>query len=380
MHCSAPRRFLKLSLAIKSRQRFQVASEVINSPATSSDDLLAAIGVNLEALGDGLHQFHVLLLRDDARRLIAPPKFGKSWLVYGLAIAVNTGRHWLDRFDTRPGRVLIIDNELHPATIAHRIPIVGDAMGIHYSDYSTGIDVWALRGNLRSLAELADDIEAIEPGYYKLIIYDAKYRFALDGVSENDNAAEARNYNLLDQFGAHTLAAQTVIHHSTKGGQGEKRVVDVGAGAGSQSRAADCHVVLREHEDDGLAVLDAAVRSFPPLEPVALRWEFPLWVPDEYADAGKLKGKLSAKDERQKDKDREGCLQIASALRQGEASQSVIRDRTGISKDRSDRLLRILISENQVEAREDVIRNNRTKIYSLVGESSTTEPTGRQPA
>lgn len=48
-------------------------------------------------------------------------------------------------------------------------------------------------------------------------------------------------------------------------------LTDVGAGAGSQSRATDAHVVLRPHEEDGVAVLDAAVRSWPPIEPMCMR-------------------------------------------------------------------------------------------------------------
>ena len=70
------------------------------------------------------------------------------------------------------------------------------------------------------------------------------------------------------------------MHHATKGNQSDRRVTDVGAGGGAQARAADTHLVLREHEQPNMVVLDAAVRSFPPIEPMTLRWSFPLWLPD----------------------------------------------------------------------------------------------------
>ena len=68
------------------------------------------------------------------------------------------------------------------------------------SDYGDSLDIWPLRGNLRTLAELGAEFDKIEPGYYQAIIFDAKYRFALEGVSENENAAETQLYNLLDKI------------------------------------------------------------------------------------------------------------------------------------------------------------------------------------
>jgi hypothetical protein len=60
-------------------------------------------------------------------------------------------------------------------------------------------------------------------------------------------------------------------------------------GAGSQSRATDTHLVLRPHEQDGCVVLDAAVRSWPPVAPLCLRWEFPVWLPDNTLDPAALR-------------------------------------------------------------------------------------------
>jgi len=74
-----------------------------------------------------------------------------------------------------------------------------------------------------------------------------------------------------------TRAAFVVVHHASKGIQAGKQVTDVGAGAGAQSRATDSHIVLRPHEEDNAVVVEAAVRSFAPVKPVCLRWEYPIW-------------------------------------------------------------------------------------------------------
>ena len=256
-----------------------------------------------------------LLRQGETCNLISNPKRGKSWTAYGMALSVLDARPWLGHFPTVRGPVLIVDNELHAATLAHRIPVVAVQMQVHPDTYTTDLHIVSLRGNLHSLADVEDwAVKTVQPGQYKLIILDAMYRFCIDGVSENDNSAMAAFYNRLDRIAAHTQAAIVVIHHASKGSQGEKRVTDVGSGAGAQSRAADCHLVLREHEEDGAVVLDAAVRSFPPVEPLGLRWQFPLWIPDSGVDPAMLKGKQTAGEQRQAERDQQGTNKIIDSL------------------------------------------------------------------
>jgi hypothetical protein len=80
-----------------------------------------------------------------------------------------------------------------------------------------------------------------------------------------------------------------LIHHTSKGNQSQKELTDVGAGAGAQSRATDTHVILRRHEESDAVVLEAAVRSWPPVPPRCLRWAFPVWMPADDLDSSALK-------------------------------------------------------------------------------------------
>ena len=138
--------------------------------------------------------------------LIATSKAGKSWLVLSLALSVACGRPWLGRAVTS-GRVLLIDNELHGGTLAHRVPMVAEAMEIDVSEYSERIDIVSLRGRLLDITALRTLIENIEPEQYALVVADAWYRFYPPGVSENDNAAMAQLYNLIDKYAEMTRAA-----------------------------------------------------------------------------------------------------------------------------------------------------------------------------
>lgn len=245
--------------------------------------LMAACPALRPAVIDGL------LREGETMNLIASPKTGKSWLVLDLAIAVATGRPWLGRFPTVAGDVLIIDNELHGETSANRIPKVAKARGLGTDEFADRVFIRNLRGGLQDIVSLGPYFRAIEPGRFRLIVLDAFYRFLPSGMDENANADMASLYNHIDRYAADLGCAFVLIHHSSKGNQSGKSITDVGAGAGSQSRATDAHLVLRPHEEADVVVLDAAVRSWPPQESVCLRWAFPVWDVAEDIDPKRLK-------------------------------------------------------------------------------------------
>jgi len=308
-----------------------------------------------------------LLRRGETANIIAAPKVGKSWLVYDLALSVATGRRWLDAFATDPGRVLLIDNELHPETIANRIPKVAEARRIEAGEYGDLIDVLTLRGKGVSLVDLQRFIDRIEAGQYRAIVCDAWYRFIPEGLNENSNADVMSLYNRLDRYAGQTDAAWLVVHHASKGGQGEKAITDVGAGAGAQSRAADTHLILRPHEEDGAVVLEAATRSFPPLEPIGLTWEWPCWHRAYTLDTAAVRGRKTVSEERQQHRDEEGKADILKALACGPLSVRQVRGAAGgMGKERAERLLDLLEAERRVRWENATIRGGRGRIYERV--------------
>ncbi len=230
-----------------------------------------------------------LLRTGETMNVIAPPKYGKSWLVTDLALAVSTGRKWLDHFDTVAGNVLILDNELHPETSANRIPKVADARGINLKEIANNLFVDNLRGRLQDILSLQSYFESLPKGFFKIIILDAFYRFLPKDSDENSNANMTDIYNRLDWYAAMLNCSFVLVHHASKGNQSGKSVTDVGAGAGSQARAADTHLILRQHEEDECVAVDAAVRSWHAIEPMCLRWSFPVWNIDDSLDSADLR-------------------------------------------------------------------------------------------
>ena len=239
---------------------------------------------------------HGLLRSGETMNIISAPKMGKSWMVNALAIKASLGQEWLG-FQCAKTRVLLIDNELHGETTARRIPSLCDAMGINI-DQLKDLDTLNLRGNLIDFSKLGPVLfDKIEKGRYGIVILDAFYRFLVAGMAENDNGAMAGVYNMIDQWAEKLGCCFIMIHHTSKGNQSDKDVTDVGSGAGSMSRAADTHLILRHHEDEHHLVLDAAVRSFAPVEPKVLHWQFPLFsCAGEDKDAKRLKRKGQTDD------------------------------------------------------------------------------------
>lgn len=232
---------------------------------------------------------HGLLREGETMNVIASPKAGKSWLVTDLALSVATGRYWLETYPCVQGNVLVIDNELHSETTANRIPKVMQARGVDMQEVCDRIFVANVRGRLQDIHSLGAQFDGLQPGQFKLIVLDAFYRFMPRDTDENDNGAMSQVYNLIDSYASRLGCCFVLVHHSSKGNQSGKAITDVGAGAGSQSRATDTHLVLRPHEQPDAIVLDAAVRSWPPVEPRCLRFTFPVWTPADDLDPAALK-------------------------------------------------------------------------------------------
>ncbi|MBW3600190.1 MAG: helicase RepA family protein [Planctomycetes bacterium] len=304
--------------------------------------------------------------RGETINIIAAPKMGKSWLAYGLAWSCAAGLDWLGRFPCTAGKVLLIDNELHPETLAHRLKKVAVELGVDKPKYHDRVDVLSLRGRLADLPQICRWLDAIQPGEYSVVALDSLYRSFPEGMSESDNAQVTSLYNCIDAATGRLEACWANVHHSSKGSQTEKAVTDVGSGAGSQSRAADTHIVLRPHEDDGCVVLEAAVRSWAPVEPLGLRWEFPLWWPDTGIDPAALKGRKTKAEERQSEKDEAAMQKIRDSIPQGEmVSHRKLRDETGWGNDRLNRIIALLKEREEIEESEGEYRGKPVRMFAM---------------
>lgn len=291
-----------------------------------------------------------LLRQGETMNVIGASKAGKSWLIHGLAVAVANGIPWLGH-NVNKGRVLLIDNELHPETLIDRLRKVAakyeDPNGFTTATLD-GIDILPLRGvpDKFDVEGLDQRLAMVAAGHYRLICIDALYRALPKGTSESDNAQMMQVYNQLDRIARMTDAAIVLNHHASKGDQSGKSVTDVGSGAGSISRATDTHLVIRPHAEEGLCVLDTVCRSFPPAEQKSIRFEWPLW--EVTGVEPKLKQPRKQKADRQEAMDAEGREEVLNAIGTDGAFVGGIRAQTGFGQGRVNRLLKQLKGKFEV--------------------------------
>ena len=243
---------------------------------------------------------HGLIRRGETINLVAPPKAGKSILGYHVALSVAMGDYLLgvEAWRCEQGMVVIFDNELHEETLGCRIPDVSERLN-YPEEVWDWVRVVPLRGkglDIHAVGKLILQAKILQP---RLVIIDSLYRFLPKGVNENDNGAMTEIYNQLDTYAEQLQTCGiVVIHHTSKGAQGEKDIMDVGSGAGSSGRATDNHIVIREHEDEGHYVIEAKPRSFKSPDPVVCKLDYPLWTLAGDKDATKLKGKKAKRAEK----------------------------------------------------------------------------------
>ncbi|GAB5406593.1 MAG: hypothetical protein Aurels2KO_48240 [Aureliella sp.] len=217
------------------------------------------------------------LLRDgEVGFLGSVSKAGKSWLVGMLIWSVVTGRRWLG-MNVKQGKVLLIDNELKRRELDWRHCQIARAM---QHDPSPGeLTTISRRGQTCDINELAASLEGFDWTGYSLLVIDAVYKTIPDGKSENDNEAMGKLMNVLQSISEKSGVAIMAVHHATKGDQSQKSTLDILSGAGSFGRSLDAMVALRDHEQDGLNVVEFNARTNPEPKAISAKFEWPLWTP-----------------------------------------------------------------------------------------------------
>jgi hypothetical protein len=318
-----------------------------------------------------------VLRHGETCNIIASTKVGKSFLGGNLAWCIATGTPWLSR-KVKQGKVLIIDNELHPETLADRLYRISVEMQIDYREFKDFVDVIPVRGLGLHIHAIENRLEEIEPGSYTLAILDALYRTLPEGTSENDNAAMMAIYNKLDYYANKWDCAIGVVHHASKGSQGDKNLTDVGSGAGSISRAADTHIVIRPHEDSELCVLECVTRSFKSPEPISIRFDWPLWYEANKDPELKRSGRQDNDAHAKADKlDSMAMLEKIPHMPKS-IQQNKLFEQFDFGVGKSGRLIGKLVRAGQVKIRRKTKNGGKRALvfYSQVIPDSTNEKTG----
>lgn len=213
-----------------------------------------------------LRQTEILLMGGQAKRW-------KSWARLDMLYCVANGFRWL-RFPCCQAKVIHFDLELLEADLRHRFEL------IHQSYAEEGLKgsfenlkIVPLRGQPFSLSAL-DEVPGALSETFRLFSLDPIYRL-LGGKNESDQGVVTELLNHFLTLGYSLGAAIALLQHFAKGDQALKESQDRFSGSGVWSRFPDSLMTFTDLEDENCFSCEFTVRSFEPIEPFAVRWEFP---------------------------------------------------------------------------------------------------------
>lgn len=210
----------------------------------------------------------------------------KTWTLLDLAVSVAHSCPWLS-FTTTKGRVLVLNFELQRPFIQDRLQALARAKAVTIERGQ--IDMWNLRGYASSYDTLIPQvIQRTKDDAYSLIILDPIYKLYGD-TDENSAGAVAKLLNAIERLAVETEAAVAFGAHYSKGNQAGKEAIDRISGSGVFARDPDAILNFTSHEEPGAFVVEATLRNFKPVEPFAVRWDYPLMRRDDGVDPSKLK-------------------------------------------------------------------------------------------
>ena len=250
-------------------------------PITEWDSALANKPPAPDPIIDGL------LHRTAKMTLASGSKSFKTWSLMHLAIAVSTGQQWWG-LTTRAAPVLYINFELQDYFAIDRMQTIAKRLGL---DSLPDLKIWNLRGFAGDFTQLAPKLDAAMAQHnIGMAIFDPIYK--LYGSRDENSATDvAELLNMLEKLGKDHNCAIVLAHHFRKGSIGEGKASDMMSGSGVYARDGDALAqVLALEEDDGF-VVTTDLRNCPPLENFGIRWDFPIFVPDEDLNIDAIAGK-----------------------------------------------------------------------------------------
>ena len=182
--------------------------------------------------------------------LVGPPKAGKSMEAIHLALCIATGREWLGR-KCHMYHVLYVNVEISEAEFANRVDCARKHMGLAPYEFEGRFKMVTLTGKRNAegkrykMPELVNElIPAHEEYPFDVCVIDPIYKLE-DG---DENTADGTNDFLaeMDRLNIDTGCATMYVHHTGKGGAGNRSVWETGRG--SSNFANDAYAVVSFEE------------------------------------------------------------------------------------------------------------------------------------
>jgi len=203
-------------------------------------------------------------------------KAGKTLGLMHLGIAAANGIPWMGHNINRQCKVVYLDFELKPRLAKERIKEIINSQGNEYFP-SKNFMYCGLRGQKRSLEDLALHIQAIKDFEPDMVIVDPFYKLGGE-YDENDAGSVGLVLDKMESFSERLDCAFVYAHHFSKGNKAETDHIDRASGSGVFARDPDAILTLTPHEEDFHLVLEATLRNFPTPEKKVIEFAWPNFI------------------------------------------------------------------------------------------------------
>ena len=203
-------------------------------------------------------------------------KAGKTLGLMHLGIAAANGIPWMGHAINRQCKVVYLDFELKPRLAKERIKEIINSQGNEYFP-TKNFMYCPLRGQKRSLEDLALHIQAIKDFEPDMVIVDPFYKLGGD-YDENDAGSVGLVLDKMESFSERLDCAFVYAHHFSKGNKAETDHIDRASGSGVFARDPDAILTLTPHEEDFHLVLEATLRNFPTPEKKVIEFSWPNFI------------------------------------------------------------------------------------------------------
>ena len=203
-------------------------------------------------------------------------KAGKTLGLMHLGIAAANGIPWMGHNINRQCKVVYLDFELKQRLAEERIKKIINSQGNEYFP-TKNFMYCPLRGQKRSLEDLALHIQAIKDFEPDMVIVDPFYKLGGE-YDENDAGSVGLVLDKMESFSERLDCAFVYAHHFSKGNKAETDHIDRASGSGVFARDPDAILTLTPHEEDFHLVLEATLRNFPTPEKKVIEFSWPNFI------------------------------------------------------------------------------------------------------
>jgi hypothetical protein len=267
-----------------------IASEYLGAeagqPADDLPELIDAAAFIAEPIDPPAELIEGILHKGSKLAFGGSSKSFKTWSLLDVAISVASGADWLGH-TTAQGKVLFLNFEIQPHAWQRRIVAVCKAKGVELK--AGQFILLNLRGHAADFKKLIPQIIArASRENFALIVLDPIYKL-YGNTDENSAGNVALLLNSLERLATETGAAIAFGAHFAKGNASAKEAIDRISGSGVFARDPDSLLIFTKHETDDAFTVEPILRNFAPVDPFAVRWQFPLMQPADDLDPAKLK-------------------------------------------------------------------------------------------